>query len=278
MKLNIILCVALILLLSLINLIETAKFKATSKAELAMHTTAYSRWRWKSYGGWISDISINSFDEIAAVGGRGTVWGWDALTWKWKQYPGRRTGVRTIAFSNENVVWVCRGNVIEKFVPFHSYRFHGKWIRIPGCCRDVDVGANNFVAVIGCDNHRWGNGIWRNLGGNNRRWARIPGQADNIGLGPRGQLAVRNRGRRLFWKYKWNSRWIMTSGLGYDITVTSGGRMMVIGLDHHVWWSRKPGPRPSWVKNNGMGFRVTAWSWRYPVVVGMNHAYWHAIR
>jgi hypothetical protein len=267
--------IVLILLITEINT-RSSMFSASASKAKAKMSTRNNLWVWKPTRGFLKDVSVNSFNEFAAVSGRGVLWGIDQMTNRWRRYPGAKTGITAVAFSNENVVWICRGNVIEKFIPFHSKKFYGRWVRIPGCCRDIDIGADNFVAVIGCDNHQWGMGIWRNLGGDNRRWARIAGQADNIAVGARGQIVVKNRGRRFFWKYRWNSNWIMTPGAGYDVALSGNGRMLAIGLDHHVYWSRTIGPKPTWVKNNGMGFRITARKWRNPTVVGMDHALWTA--
>lgn len=236
-------------------------------------------WHWKNRRGFVKDLSLNSYNDFVSIDGRNTLWGVDRMTNRWKRYPGGRTGVLAAAFGNDNTVWICRGNIIEKFIPFHSDKFKGRWVTIPGCCRDIDIGANGFVAVIGCDNHRWGFGIWRNLGGDGRRWARVDGQADRIAVGGRGQMVVKNRGRSIFWKYSYSTAWVHTSGAALDVAVTSNGRMVVIGTDHHVYWSRTIGPRPQWVKNNGAGYAIstrTLNTKRNLMVVGMDHQLWRA--
>ena len=259
MKFTITLFLALFLLFTIINAKTGSMFSnKSSTARMAMKAKTKSVWQWKTRNGFIRDASMNTYSEYVAIAGNSILWGIDTYRNRWRQYPGGKRGVLAAAFSNENVVWICRGNVIEKFIPKFSHKFYGRWVRVPGCCRDIDIGANGFVAVIGCDNHTWGYGIWRNLGGDGRRWARIPGEADRIAVGSRGQIVVKNRGKRFFWKYSWNANWIMTGGAGNDVALTNDGKMVVIGTDYHVYHSTTVGPNVHWVKNNGMGTAISA--------------------
>ncbi len=234
-------------------------------------------WKWNSFKGWTSDISVNSYNHFAAVGGGGRVYGWDKELKRWKEYPGARKGVKAIAINADNSLFTCRGKIIERFIPHKGKKFKGKWHRIPGCCNDIDTNGFHWLVAIGCDKHANGYGIWWNLGGHYKKWKRILGEANNISLGSRGHIVVRNKHFDIFWKDNRLKRWIKTVGKAKDVTVSVGGRMVVIGTDNHVYWSKIAGSRPQWVKNNGMGYRISCWSWRNPMVVGMDHAAWRAI-
>ncbi len=235
-------------------------------------------WKWKSFGGGIHDISVNSYDDFAAIGNGGTVYSWDRGLHRWRQVVGNRKGASAITLLANNEIFICRGKIIERFIPSPKDRFHGKWIRIPGCCKDLDSNGFHLLAAIGCDKHPAGFGIWQNLGGNYRSWKRILGAGINIALGSQGHVVVRNSHKQIFWKRNYKTKWIKTPGAALDVTVSVGGRMVVIGTDHHVYFGKHFGSRPQWVKNNGMGYRISCWSWRNPYVVGMNRRAYKALK
>jgi len=238
-------------------------------------------WNWQSFGGWISDISVNSYNDFAAIGGSGTIWGWETELKRWRQYPGNKSGGIAITILANNDLFVCFRNHMEIFRTDkkNKDRFKGTWSKIPGCCRDIDSDGYNLLMAIGCDVYPHGNGIWRNHGGPAfNQWSRVSGQALTIAVGSLGHIVVNNKQNNIYYKENINSQWVMTSGKAKDVSISVGGRIVVIGMDNHIYWSKKGGSRPEWVKNNGMGFRVSTWSWRNPMVVGMDHAGWRAIK
>jgi len=271
MKLSISILVVLILYFTSLYSYDCSRHRSKAKTK-----TILSNWTWTQKKGYLKDVSINSYGDYAGADGKKRLWGLNQMTGRWRRYPGNKVGITALAFSNENVLWICRNKVIERYEPFHSNKFKGRWIRVPGCCNDIDIGANNLVVAIGCDNYRYGFGIWRNLGGDFSKWKRIPGQADTVGVGGRGQIAVSNRVKDIFYTYNKRTPWTKTEGKAIDVSVTDDGNMVVIGTDNHVYYSTVPGPKPKWSKDQAKGYRISARQWRHPVVVGMDHSLWHA--
>jgi len=244
-----------------------------------MNLNTQDLWKWQSFHGWLTDISVNSLNEFAAIGQGGKIMGYDNAGKRWKDYPGNKKGGISITLLQGHKVFVCFKNKIEMFTPKSpkiADRFEGVWKRIQGCCRDIDSSDNDEIIIIGCKNLKHGHNIQRNLGGNYQKWADIWGQAVRIGVGSEGHIVVSNKDKDIFWKKNINAPWIKTPGKAHDVSVSVGGVIVVIGTDQHVYYSTVPGPRPQFVKNNGMGYRVSCWSWRSPMVVGMDHAAFRA--
>ena len=247
-----------------------------SKSFVTKRVNTNDLWKWKSFNGWISDISVNSFNNFAAIGTSGTVHGWDKPLKRWREYPGGKKGGLSLTIMGNDEVFVCFATTIERFIPDKNERFKGRWIKIPGCCKDIDSDGFGLLVVVGCDKHQFGFGIWRNLGGNYNNWKRLLGQAVRIGVGSRGHIVVSNNKKDIFWKDSWDKVWQKVPGKAHDVTVSVGGRIVVIGTDQHIWASSTEGYRAQFQQNNGMGYRVSCWNWRFPMVVGMDHAAWRA--
>lgn len=260
MKLRILITFALILFLTQYSQV------LSSKTKLKSHTRG---WTWNNLGGSLRDIAVNSFNRIGAIDRYGRPVGFDVLSHKWRLYPGGRRNAQAVAFANDNTLYICRGNIIEKFVPFHSDRFHGRWQRINGCCRDISVGSNGFLAVIGCDNHRYGFGVWRYIGRN--KWAKMSGEATRIDVGPRGQIGVINRSYSVFFRYSYRSNWYpINSVRGFDITITNTAGIIVVGTNHRLYFSSGLSHRPRFTYNPMQANKVSSWSWRRPFVIGID--------
>lgn len=233
-------------------------------------------WKWESFKGWFSDISVNSYGDFTGIGREGKVYGYDKESKKWVEYTGGVKDASAVALMANNEVFICRKEIIQRFIPDKGSKYKGHWRKINGCCIDIDSDGYKELIVIGCDKHADGNGIWRNLGGDYNQWKRILGQALTVGVGSGGHIVVSNNKNKIFWKTNHSSKWIETPGLAKDVTVGVGGVIVVIGTDNHLHYSTVPGSRPQFEKTNGMGFRVSAWSWRNPMVVGMEHEIWIA--
>jgi hypothetical protein len=64
------------------------------------------------------------------------------------------------------------------------------WVRVPGRARDIGIGADGSVWVIGVDDHRDGHSIYRFNGSG---WDKVSGKASQISVGPDGEPWVVNR-------------------------------------------------------------------------------------
>jgi hypothetical protein len=70
------------------------------------------------------------------------------------------------------------------------YRWNGDgWVYVGGCSRDIDVGADGSVWVIGCTPVSGGFAIYR---WNGTGWVRQPGGAVRIAVDPSGNAWIIN--------------------------------------------------------------------------------------
>lgn len=123
------------------------------------------------------------------------------------------------------------------------------WQLTNGAARDVGVGADGSVWVIGTNAVPGGYGIYRRT---NNTWANIPGGAERIAVDPQGNAWVVNNSNVIF-RYD-GARWLTVNGLARDIGVGANGTVWVIGApaeaggygiyrstDKGVNWTKIPG-------------------------------------
>ena len=138
------------------------------------------------------------------------------------------------------------------------------WKHLPGAARDIGVGADGTVWVIGTDGgaarhpltgkkmgrddfgiHRW----------TGRTWEKIPGGAARIAVGPKGNAWVVNSAGEIF-RHD-GSSWIHIPGGARDIGVGADGTVWVIGMNKvgdsfgiYRWTGKK------WSNVKGGGVRI----------------------
>ncbi|MEX2151308.1 MAG: tectonin domain-containing protein [Steroidobacteraceae bacterium] len=123
------------------------------------------------------------------------------------------------------------------------------WQRTDGAARDVGVGADGSVWVIGTNAVAGGYGIYRRT---NNTWANIPGGAERIAVDPQGNAWVVNSSDKIF-RYD-GTKWVLLNGSARDIGVGANGTVWVIGApaeaggygiyrstDKGVNWTKIPG-------------------------------------
>jgi hypothetical protein len=72
---------------------------------------------------------------------------------------------------------------------------HDQWRRMPGKAKDIGIGADGTVWVIGIDTRAGGYGIYRF---NGTGWDKVPGSGAQISVGPDGDPWVVNRDGDLY--------------------------------------------------------------------------------
>ncbi|MEB3295536.1 MAG: tectonin domain-containing protein [Synechococcales bacterium] len=102
------------------------------------------------------------------------------------------------------------------------------WNHVKGCAKDVGVGANGAVWVIGCNETPGGYGIYNWQGGSN--WRGIPGGATRIAVGPKGNPVVVNNTGAIFWG-DGNGNWQRLAGCARDVGVGANGALWVVGCN-----------------------------------------------
>ena len=136
----------------------------------------------------------------------------------WTKVPG---GAVRIAVDPQGNAWVT--NALQQI-----YRFNGAGFEIMfGLARDIGIGADGSVWVIGADPQRGGFGIYRLNGGGN--WENVPGGARRIAVDPQGNAWVTNALRQI---YRFNgSDFELMPGLAVDIGVGADGTVWAIGAN-----------------------------------------------
>lgn len=72
------------------------------------------------------------------------------------------------------------------------------WVRVPGDARDIGVGADGSVWVIGSDERQGGYGIYHWNGGG---WVKVRGSARQVSVGPDGNPWVVNRDGEIYTRW-----------------------------------------------------------------------------
>jgi hypothetical protein len=120
--------------------------------------------------------------------------------------------LRTIAF------------MVLMLLPCHA--FGSSWERLPGAAKDIGIGADNSVWVIGTNSVQGGYGIYRWEGKN---WRRIDGGAVRIDVDPRGNPWVVNSYDNIYRRV--GDRWEQVFGAAKDIGIGADNSVWVIGTN-----------------------------------------------
>ena len=86
-----------------------------------------------------------------------------------------------------------------------------EWKLTDGAARDVGIGADSSVWVIGTNPVPGGYTIWRRV---NNAWVNIPGGAERIAVDPKGNAWVVNNAKAIF-RYD-GTKWITVNGAARD--------------------------------------------------------------
>ena len=105
-------------------------------------------------------------------------------------------------------------------------RIGNSWRRLPGLAKDIGVGADGTVWVIGHDRGPGGYGIHRWNGSN---WNKIDGGAVRIAVAPDGSPWVVNDAGNIY--SRTGNSWQQLPGLAKDIGIGADGTVWVIGHD-----------------------------------------------
>lgn len=188
---------------------------------------------WVKMPGRAIDIGAGANGSVYVVGTNGRPYAWTGKSWK--ELPGGL--VRLDAAPDGQIYGVSKDRKI--------WRWDGKkWHGIKGKARDIGVGANGKVWVIGNKKGKGGFEIFHLTG---RKWTKIKGTAVRIDVDPEGNAWVVNKQHNI-WRYTLKTKkWDKLPGKANDIAVSSNGAVMVIGTDRTPWvWTGK-----DWLKLPG---------------------------
>jgi Tectonin domain len=102
----------------------------------------------------------------------------------------------------------------------------GAWQQLPGAAKDVGVGADGSLWVIGTNPVPGGFGIFRWTG---QAWTAVSGGAVRIAVAPDGQPWVVNDAQQIF--RRTSNGWDLQPGEANDIGVGANGTVWVVGTD-----------------------------------------------
>jgi Tectonin domain len=158
-------------------------------------------------------------NSVGAWAGNYGIYRWTGSAWEAVDDGGAR-----IAVDPDGLPWIVTsgGDIYRRVV--------NTWVHYPGLARDIGVGADGSVWMIGTDHVGTGNDgrIYKLKG---KTWERIPGGGVRIAVGPDGMPWVVNSSTHIF-RYDGNS-WIELPGRGKDIGV--GRSYNFTGPDSSAW-------------------------------------------
>ena len=138
---------------------------------------------WLRVGGNARDIGIGSDGSVWVTSGGGT-YRYEGGDWVGV----RGSGVR-IDVDPKGIPWVIdHTNDIHQLIA-------GRWIRRPGEARDIGIGADGSVWIIGTSGEDGGHRIYR---WNGRGWNRVSGSSRQISVGPAGFPWATNSGGDIY--------------------------------------------------------------------------------
>ncbi|MEW6494476.1 MAG: tectonin domain-containing protein [Cyanobacteriota bacterium] len=193
------------------------------------------------------DIGIGANGSTWVTGFASTPGGYGVYNWdgaRWIKVEGGAVGV---SVQPDGIPWVVNdaGEIFR--------RVSNSWERIPGCAKDIGMGANGSTWVIGCDSTPGGYGIhnW-----NGADWIKPDGGAVRISVQPDGTPWVVNNAGEIFRRV--NNSWERIPGCAKDIGIGANGSTWVIGCDStpggygiHNWNGA------DWIKPDGGAVRIS---------------------
>lgn len=129
------------------------------------------------------------------------------------------------------------------------------WTMTDGAARDVGVGADGSVWVIGTNPVPGGYTIWRRV---NNAWVNVPGGAERIAVNPQGNAWVVNNTQTIF-RHD-GTKWVTVNGQARDVGVGANGTVWVIGNNveaggYGIYRSTDQGA--NWTKIPGSAVRIS---------------------
>ena len=212
---------------------------------------------WALTDGAAHDVGVGANGSVWVIGTNPVPGGytiWRRVNNAWVNVPG---GAVRIAVDPQGNAWVVNATQ-------NIFRYDGtNWQLTTGAARDVAVGANGTVWMIGNNPEAGGYGIYRSTD-KGANWTKVPGSALRISVDPQGNAWVVNNTNNIF-RYD-GTNWVLLSGAATDVGIGSDGAAWVIGTDGGIYrwenntWAKKPGgaaqiaagPNGSvWVVNQG---------------------------
>jgi hypothetical protein len=101
-------------------------------------------------------------------------------------------------------------------------------MKLAGRAKDICIGSEGTMWVIGTNKEGGGFGIYKSLNGG-KKWQKIPGSALRIACGPDGNAVVVNTKQNIY-QYT-GKKWNRLPGRAFDVGIGADGSVWVIGTN-----------------------------------------------
>jgi len=231
--------------------------KATTKG---MAKTSNLNLPWRQLPGACTDIGVGSTGAVYVVGTDSNIYQFTYASNNWNTVGQLGKGFVRVdvgpngqpwGVDSQGLLWNLQG---------------GSWVQIgPSgtCVKDVGVGMDGTVGVIGCDVEPSGNwGIYKWMP-TTLTWTKLPGYAIRIDVGPQGQFWVVNAQGGIYTTNDWQN-WTGLPGWASDITAANDNIPVVIGSGQTIWrWTTSTN---NWLQMSGAATQISAGPFQLPWV------------
>ncbi|WP_027268893.1 tectonin domain-containing protein [Leptolyngbya sp. PCC 6406] len=253
---------------------------------------------WRQMPGTAKDIGIGADGSVWVIGTQRVFGGYTIHRWNgtgWDRQNGGGVQITVTPNGNPWVVSEPTPNLPNS--GNHIYqRSHNTWRQMPGQAKDIGIGADGSVWVIGTGSESGGYGIyswnginWDKVGGSavrvavapdgtpwvvnskgtiykreNNAWRRMPGQAKDIGIGADGSVWVIGTGAESggYGIYRWNgTNWDKVGGSAVHVAVAPDGTPWVVNSQGTIYKRENNVWRPMPGKANDIGIGADGSVW-----------------
>ena len=214
---------------------------------------------WMQLPGAAGDVGMGA-GSLWAIGANPVAGGQGVYRWDGKTWVNMNAGAVRLDVDMQGNAWTVndKGEI---------WRHDGRaWNRVPGIAKDIGIGANGAVWVIGAGATAGGFEIFR---WNNGNWQKMPGGGTRIDVDPQGNAWVVSDGGDVF-RYT-GSNWAGVPGVkARDIGIGGDGSIFVVGQDGSVHkWNGN-----AWVRRDGKLAEITVDAQGVPFGTSDNKQIW----
>jgi len=182
--------------------------------------------RWTRLPGTAKDVGVSPDGQAWVIGTAKEGGGYGIYRWvgpagataaRWQKVPG--SAVRIAVGPGTGAAWV-----VNKQQRIFQYVNNSRWKLLPGRAKDIGVGANGQMWVIGTNSEGGGYGIYRWTG---KSYNKIPGSAVRISVDKDGNAWAANKAKQIY--YYNGTRWLRQPGAAVDIGCGADGTHWAIG-------------------------------------------------
>ena len=175
--------------------------------------------QWKQVPGQALDIGVGADGTVCVVGinpAKGGFAIYKLTKAGWQEISGQ--GGTRVAVDPKGNPWVVTGQN-------EIYRYNGKeWKQVQGKARDIAIGADGTVCVLGGKAQGGGYSPYKWDGFN---WKKLPGAGTRIAVDPKGNPWVVNK-QNFIYRHD-GKKWHKMAGKGQDIAIGKNGTIGIIG-------------------------------------------------